>query len=444
MKEFGVMFDEGLRQGVRPFSTNPRNAQSLITCFNLKPDEMGLRPYQPITNPLSGVSDDWPFPQLFLGQDVRVLATATAIYELTNWTLGAAKLTVTENERWELIDFGSHIILTNGTKLCIRDYAGAWTSNNYTTNIPRFSTGCNFNGQVVAGNIKTTWHDCGTGSIIWSKIGSVNFTPDGSNEAGFRNIPWEGDVLKVKKLGKGVVVYCENGILVLVPFQQTFGMETLAAVGIPCKSAVGGNDNIHVFVDNDDNLWRLNKDFNLQLLGYREYMSLMTAANIVVEHDPLKREFHISDDSYGYLLTEKGLCQCYQEVTTVAVDNGVSYGVFDDEEDAEGRIVTDIIDFGQRGNKTIELVEIGGYSASPIAVAADWRSNIAGSFTRSPSSPVNYNGAATVKVTAAEFRVAVTFDDYSDASLDYLHIRYKLSDRRFVRGAYNVNQNAAR
>ncbi|GAF77589.1 unnamed protein product, partial [marine sediment metagenome] len=83
MKEFPSTFDEGLRKGLRTSDSNPRNSQAMITCFNLKSEEMGLVPYVPIANPLTGVSMDWPFPQLFLGQDVRVLATATAIYELS-------------------------------------------------------------------------------------------------------------------------------------------------------------------------------------------------------------------------------------------------------------------------------------------------------------------------------------------------------------------------
>ena len=308
MKEFSVPFKDGLKKGLRSNSRSPRNSESLVECYNLKPGEGGLEAYEPITNPLTGVAVDWPFPQLFLGQDVRVLATATAIYELSTWALGTAKLSsLAENERWDFIDFGSYLILANGTKLCIRDYAGAWTSNDSTSTIPRFSTGCNFNGQAVAGNIKTAWHGCGTGSLIWSKIGSVDFTPDGTNEAGFRNIPWEGTVLRVKKLGKGVVVYCENGIGVLVPFAQTFGWDILTEVGIPAKSAISGNDNIHVFVNTAGELCRINKDFSLEVLGYSEYMSLMTAASIVVEHNPVLREFHISDPTYAFILTEQGL-----------------------------------------------------------------------------------------------------------------------------------------
>lgn len=439
MKEFQSKIFEGLAKGLRASERNPRNAEALVTCFNLKPSEGALLAYEPITNPLTGVSPDWPFPQLFLGQDIRILATATKIYELSTWTLGSAVATVTEDERWDFIDFGSYLILANGTKLCIRDYAGAWTTNDYTSNIPRFSTGCNFNGQVVAGNVKTSWYNCGSGSIIWSRIGEVDFTPDGSNEAGFRNIPWEGEVLRVKKLGKGVMIYCENGIGVLFPFEQTFGFLPLEDVGIPNKAAVAGNENIHVAVDTDGNIWRINKNFEMQKLGYREYMNVMTASAIVVEHNPVRREFHISDDSHGYVLTEQGLASCYQEVTTVANDDGNSYGVFDDESDSQARIVTDTLDFGLRGLKTLQTVEIGAnHSSGSLTAYAQWRSEKTGSFSTGPTSTVSPNGTAVITTTAAEFRVGLTFSNYSGVELDYMNLRFKLSDKRSVRGIYNV------
>jgi len=309
--------------------------------------------------------------------------------------------------------------------------------------MPRFSTGCNFNGQIVAGNVKTTWHDCGTGSIIWSRIGSVDFTPGGDNEAGFRNIPWEGDVLRVMKLGKGVVVYCENGILVLTPFNQTFGADTLMEVGIPSMSAVGGNENIHVFVDTDGNLWRMNKDFDVQKLGYREYMNLMTAASIVVEHNPVLREFHISDPTYAYVLTEHGLAQCYQEVTTVVVDKGTSYGVFTDQSDAEARIVTDVMDFGLRGMKTTQTFELATYHPSGsgtygITAALDWRVDKTAAFTRGNSVAVNPLGIATLIHTAEEFRLALTYTNYASVELDFINVRIKVSDKRALRGEYGV------
>src|SRR3989304_1475432 len=150
MREFSKTFKDGLAKGLRSTDRNPRNSEALVECLNLKPYEGGLKAYEPLTNPLIGVSVSWPFPQMFLGQDVRVLATGTQVYELSTWTLGTAKLTVTQDKRWDFIDFGSYLILTNGTKLFIRDYLGAWSASSSLSTMPRFSTGCNFNGQIVA------------------------------------------------------------------------------------------------------------------------------------------------------------------------------------------------------------------------------------------------------------------------------------------------------
>ena len=204
-------------------------------------------------------------------------------------------------------------------------------------------------------------------------------------------------------------------------------------------SAIGGNENIHVFVDTDGNLWRIKKDFSIQKLGYREYMNLMTAADIVVEHNPVLREFHISDDSYGFILTEKGLGKCYQEVTTVAVDNGTSYGVFHDQSDAQARIITDTLDFGLRGLKTLQTVEVGGYhSSGTVSAYAQWRVDKTAALTTSPTVLVNPDGVSTLVVTADEFRVGLTYTSYSGVEVDYMNFKLKLSDKRYVRGKYDV------
>jgi hypothetical protein len=440
MKEFQVPFKEGFAKGLKQWKRTPRGQEGLSSCYNLKPKEEGLRSYEYVSNP-TAATIDWPFPQLFLGQDVRIVATATAIYELTAWALGAAKCTVTENERWDFIDFGSYLILTNGTKLCIRDYAGAWTTNDYTTYIPRFSTGCNFNGQVVAGNIKTTWHGCGTGSIIWSKIGSIDFTPDGTNEAGFRNIPWEGSVLRVKKLGKGVVVYCENGIGLLSPFQQTFGWDVLTDIGLDCKGAVGGNENIHVFVGKDRLVYRINSQYQIEKLGYNDQFQLMASNDIVVEHNPLRHEFYLSDRDEGFVLTEQGLAQCFQQVTSCAPLNEASYGIADDNEDLTAYIITEPLDFGLRGMKTIQSIEISGQwttEDTEVYVQVYYRNDANGSWTAGGYGIVNPNGVAHVATSGVEFLLWIYFADYTNIELDSMNIHVKLTDKRYVRGAYNV------
>ena len=452
MKEFSVVFKEGFKKGLWQHERTPRNNETLSVCYNLKPAEGGLRAYDNaynrLTNPLSavGVVIDWPFPQVFIGQDVRVLATATKIYEVSSGWAITEKLTVTENERWDFIDFGSYIILTNGTKLCIRDYAGAWTANDYTSTIPRFATGCNYNGQIVAGNIKSTWHGCGSGSLIWSRIGQVDFTPGGDNEAGFRNIPWEGGVLRTKKLGKGVMVYCENGVGVLLPHAQTWGFKELMDVGLDFKGALGGSENVHLFMGRDRNLYRVNAKYEIQRLGYRNLLYNEPQDYVVIEHDPLRREFHISGDE-TYVLTEYGMATCRQrKMSTIFSINRSSYGVSSDVEDDTAYIVTDPMDFGLRGMKTIQTIELSGEwgdadDSIEAAIGIYTRNDASGSWTFGPYGMVNPNGVFSMPATGVEFIIVILFSDYgnnTEVTLDSMTIRVKLSDKRYVRGIYNV------
>jgi len=50
MKEYSFIFDEGLTKGLRRFSANPTNEQTLIELFNLAPSPLGLEAHETLTN----------------------------------------------------------------------------------------------------------------------------------------------------------------------------------------------------------------------------------------------------------------------------------------------------------------------------------------------------------------------------------------------------------
>ena len=50
MREFEFTFDEGLKHGLRRFANNPRNAQSLVECHNLAPNDQGLELHEAVTD----------------------------------------------------------------------------------------------------------------------------------------------------------------------------------------------------------------------------------------------------------------------------------------------------------------------------------------------------------------------------------------------------------
>ncbi len=97
------------------------------------------------------------------------------------------------------------------------------------------------------------------------------------------------------------------------------------------------------------------------------------------------------------------------------------------------------MDFNLRGMKTIQVLEIGtSHSAGTLIAFAQWRSDKTSSFSTSPTKAVNPNGVVNLAVTATEFRIGLTYSSYLNVELDYITPRIKLSDKRSVRGQYNV------
>lgn len=55
MKSFTSQFDK-LNKGLRRFSNSPVNAEELVECFNLAPDEAGLELHEIINLPSAAIS----------------------------------------------------------------------------------------------------------------------------------------------------------------------------------------------------------------------------------------------------------------------------------------------------------------------------------------------------------------------------------------------------
>jgi hypothetical protein len=267
---------------------------------------------------------------------------------------------------------------------------------------------------------------------VWSDIGSASFTPGLRNEAGYMIIPFSGAVLRVLSLGDVVMVYCENGIIALKPAQQYFAMFELSSVGIPWKGAVGGNEQEHVFIDYNGELWRIGRDLKMQKLGYQEYITLLDASKIMISFASNDHEYYISDGELGYLLTPGGLCQVHQLVTSVSFVDGELVGVWESDGNTLRQVVTDLLDFGIRSFKTVSAIELGVTSSSSVYASVDWRSDVNGSFQRSTWLINNPTGFMTPIVTANDFRACVKCSD--DMELRYILLRVKNVDKRSMRG----------
>lgn len=409
--------------------------QQLIECWNLRPRSTGLRPVVDIVNPFAQTVS-WPFPQVIIGKNFRLLTDRTAIYTCDSlWNTTSVISGIPTGDCWDWAEFGDYLLLTNGQRIVQRNGAtGAWTSFESAATIPGMKTICSFRGQVVGGNITTNWYDCEKNYIVWSDIGSATFVPGIKNEAGYAIMPFNGEVLRVLSLTDVVVIYGENGIAVIKPAQQYFGVAELLPIGIPSKGAVGGSEHSHVFVDYNAELWLLGRDLKAKKLGYQEYISQLDASKIIVSFNSGEDEFYISDGIKTFVLTPFGLCQAHQLPTSTAFVDGQLVGVSSNGSDLEGRVVTDVLDFGIRSFKTVSALELGGSSPNGFYACVDWKSNIAGSFQRSTWLVSNPTGFVTPIVTANDFRLCVKSSSYSQMELRYITARVKNVDRRAMRG----------
>jgi len=485
MREFNFPFQEGLVKGLRAYPNNPYNEQALIDLYNARVGSIGPEGYHNIVNLGSSFTIAWPFPQVFLGSKYCFIAERTKIHNIgfdsisaslniensdsvldelgeaildelseeITWSGFESLINLPTGGFWDYADFGAFVILSNGSTIAFIDHAtdpanpaiGTMASSSV---FPRCRTYCNFKGQIIGGNVQSSWHDCDESSVIWSKIGSADFTPSVSMEAGYKVMSeFTGVVHKVKRFAKGFVIYGANGIVYAEAMDWNlsmykglpFGFYEISNVGIPSIKAVSGDDKEHVFVDNLSRIWRWVGQEPPKELGYVEYMEQMDLVDIVVSFDPGKRDYYIADGNKGFLLSPFGLSEIHQLPTSLLHYGGKLYGIAESNNDEGFVLETDVIDFKNRGHKTLVTVELGAENSQPFKLSVGWKSNNTGTFAYSPIKLVNPNGVAYPRVTADDFRIKVTSTSSSGLKFSYMNIRGNMTDIRSVRGRLNVD-----
>jgi len=415
----------------------------------------------------------WPWPQIrfleYYTLGFALISTNLWLYELycdtsDVWQATAIKNlgTYTNIDQIDVAESGNFYLLTvfgrpSGT-IAIDSYIrNPGTGTPLITQlpasyIPESIAVCNYNGQFILGGIlhgnNTKFGDAGLNTVMWSQIGRVEFRIDDSTTrtAGYMNMPWgewkTGVVYKVKKLGQKVLVYGDGGKGFLVPINQPvsgYGFERVSGAGIRSGFHIDGDDEVHGFIDADYDFWIVKGDYQFQKLGYNEFMKdLVENGTTKVSYESQSKRFYISNGVKGYVLTEQGLYSTHQLVTSIGNYRGQTLcGFFDDSEDEEYRLVTDTLDFGIRGIKTVETMDIGVDSPTEVYGAVDYRYDKTGDFARSTWKRLNKEGSVGIIQSAPEFRLCVKSTSYADVNVDYINTMIKVVDKRMIRGAYN-------
>jgi hypothetical protein len=281
------------------------------------------------------------------------------------------------------------------------------------------------------------------------------------NEQGFAPMPFQGKVTAIKPLGDSIIVYSEEGVAAYRAVSSpapTYSMKDLKLGGIASRGAVAGDDRNHVYIDNSGMAIKIPVNLDVQPLGYREFFYPMLGEEIMMSHAGNPQnvetfgEFYISNGTKNYGLTEEGLFEHGQIITSAHYFQGATIGFGSqllNPADIVGRIGQDIIDFNLSGLKTIESVRIMGRETiwdpdnedTTLQVALDYRYKIADdrSWSTSDYKKPNDEGVVTFPITALEFRLRIKVDDYERLDLDYAEFFIKHGDKRYKRSV-PINQ----
>jgi hypothetical protein len=259
--------------------------------------------------------------------------------------------------------------------------------------------------------------------VKWSNIGSLNFDIWKDNVAGERPVDWKGWTYAIKKLANKVVVYGQNGISLLTPVNNFWGMSTVSRVGLLQRGAVCGNDFVHFFIDKKGRLCRL--DEQTEMLGYEEYLASL-GPSLVMSYDEYNQLIYICDGNVGYVYStrSKSLGEGPENITGAGYQDGTLYLTASETtvtiEPFE--ICTDIYDFGSRKNKSVVDIDVGTNVSQTLYAAIDYRLSEAASFASTPWVRVNPNGKASLPCFGVEFRFKFKVLAYEQFDLDYLRV----------------------
>lgn len=139
-----------LAKGLRPSKRTPRDARFLFESKGAIGRDGVLSAIDELTRiDTSGITDSFPFPQIFVFTNVVIVCSCTVIYEWVSGSL-VPKLTVTAGSTWTAVDFYDYIYLSNGKVAVVRD--PDLKTYSAVTTVPTASSICNFNGQVIVGS----------------------------------------------------------------------------------------------------------------------------------------------------------------------------------------------------------------------------------------------------------------------------------------------------
>lgn len=154
MREFTLVFGDGLVRGLRKQAGNPTNEQALVISDGLFPHERVSQALEDLTEyqvALGSIEAEFPFPQVFVLRQMTLVCTATEIYKLVAGTLTLLHGLLEAGTTWTVADYDAYVVMTNGKVLLVRDALSGEFNVFESCYIPPCICLCDLNGQLIVG-----------------------------------------------------------------------------------------------------------------------------------------------------------------------------------------------------------------------------------------------------------------------------------------------------
>tara|TARA_Y100000593_G_C4323058_1_gene345014 strand:- start:10256 stop:12088 length:1833 start_codon:yes stop_codon:yes gene_type:complete len=322
------------------------------------------------------------------------------------------------------------------------------------------------------------------------------FNKDIENMSGYMKLPYGEPILSTVPIGKNILVQTRHHTCMLTLQSKpisTYGFKHIADVGIASRTAVDvKNDKEAIFLANDGALHSVNEKGDIKRIGYSGwfrpglvdlpiggYSQVTDALKVhTVFYDGTWNCWFISTEDETFIYTENGFTQINNRMTgRIMYPEGLRFGgsnyagpvwnyIYfspDVNTDTAGvKCITEGFEMNPKGIKRITWVNVVGYKGSGntdpepdeitvyYKVRAMGSNNIDGATTGYSSSvwrkktlTIPDTGACYFGVEGYVFKVEFSGKGTNASVATHLYnfpasieVRWQLSDKRFVRGAY--------
>ena len=152
MREYTIIFKDGLKKGLRNSKDNPKNIGALTLANGVFQEAGKLINIDELENfDISTIpACTFPFPQCFQLRNWCLICTPVNIYTYIDGVLTLI-YTAVEGSTWTVADFYDFLVLTNGAEFLTLDpETGAWCEYD-EAEISKCLCVCDVNGQLFVG-----------------------------------------------------------------------------------------------------------------------------------------------------------------------------------------------------------------------------------------------------------------------------------------------------